>query len=233
MAGGCIPASREATQLRNWLDSSTQMNICICTDAISLQQILRALHCNLHSAPEAGPLACVTGRLALVPLGAICAVAISANSSFFYPMIGHHCGLGQQVWHARAATCGPWCRAALGQGREGEAVGGLSHWPPDPHWAFCLSGQQDDAASEQVCLPTEPQEQKQWFCGWVKPQGMYKRMHAVTDLTRNQMHGRSYQQQTQRKHHFLLPLLSILLSSFSLLFKNSALRLECSQWTFL
>uniref|UniRef100_A0A8D2JCY1 NF-kappa-B inhibitor-interacting Ras-like protein 2 n=1 Tax=Sciurus vulgaris TaxID=55149 RepID=A0A8D2JCY1_SCIVU len=33
---------------------------------------------------------------------------------------------------------------------------------------FCLPGQQDDPAPEQVCLPSQPQEQGQWLLGWLK-----------------------------------------------------------------
>ncbi|XP_071433309.1 NF-kappa-B inhibitor-interacting Ras-like protein 2 isoform X1 [Pithys albifrons albifrons] len=66
-----------------------------------------------------------------------------------------------------AAAGGPRRCPALGQGREGEAVGGVRGRPAHADRALHLPGQQDDTATEQVCLPPEPQEQGQRVPGWL------------------------------------------------------------------
>lgn len=80
-------------------------------------------------------------------------------SGFFCGSTGdHHCA-GQQAGQAGRAESRLQHGSELGQEREGATVGGVGGGAAHSYRTFCLPGEQDDAATEQVHFPPQPQQE--------------------------------------------------------------------------
>lgn len=74
--------------------------------------------------------------------------------------IGNHCCPGQQAGQAGREESGLERGPELGKEWEGASVGGVRSGATYTHRAFCVPCEQNDAATEQIHFPSQPQQEQ-------------------------------------------------------------------------